>query len=165
MKPIDSTPLKYSFVLMSVLAIAWLLWSGFYKPLLLGLGLLSCLITWYVARRMDAIESVYLCVCLLPRIVGYWLWLIKEVAISSFGVAKIILTPKLPISPIVVELNGLPEGPLGQAILGNSISFTPGSITTDVHQGKFRVHCITQAGADALLEGHMNRRVAALTDK
>jgi multicomponent Na+:H+ antiporter subunit E len=97
----------------------------------------------------------------LPR---YWAWLLKEIVISSFEVAKIIVKRDLQTSPILIEFDAVSLDPVGQAILGNSISLTPGSVTLDIHEGRLTVHCISQAGADALLEGEMNRRVAALTD-
>jgi multicomponent Na+:H+ antiporter subunit E len=121
---------------------AWLLWSGLYKPLLIGLGILSCLLTLALARRMDAFSDHVFGLRLHPR----------------------ALSPSLPISPTVVEIDALPKGRFGQAILGNSITLTPGSLTIDDHEGKLLVHCLTEAGARELESGEMNRRAAALTE-
>ena len=43
--------------LLIPLAAAWLLWSGIYKPLLLGLGLFSVLLTIYVKYRMEFFQT------------------------------------------------------------------------------------------------------------
>ena len=150
-------------VLLVILIVAWLLWSGLYKPLLLSLGLASCLLSLYLAHRMGALDRSVYSWYVVPRLPGYWLWLLKEVAVSSYEISVIILKRDLPASPIKIEFDSIADDPVGQAILGNSISLTPGSVTLDIHQGKLTVHCFTQAGADALLEGEMNRRVAALT--
>ena len=160
----NSSYLQRLTVLFLVLVTAWLLWSGLYKPLLLGLGALSCLLSLYLAHRMGALDPSVFSWYVIPRLPRYWAWLLKEVAISSFEVAMIILKRDLPASPIIIEFDAAPVGPVGQAILGNSISLTPGSVTLDIHEGKLTVHCLTRAGADALLKGEMNRRVAALTD-
>ena len=72
------------------------------------------------------------------------------------------MSPKLAINPTVIRLTALPEGPVGQAILGNSITLTPGTVTLDDHEGDLLVHCLTREGAEALQQGEMNRRVAAL---
>ena len=72
------------------------------------------------------------------------------------------MSPKMNISPSVIKLAAEPEGPVGQAILGNSITLTPGTVTLDDHEGELLVHCLTREGAEALREGEMNRRAAAL---
>lgn len=147
-----------SFVLVAV----WLLWSGIYKPLVLGLGALSCTLSVYLAHRLGFFNEVTL-LHVIPRLPRYWGWLLVEVVKSSFMVARIVLHPKLPISPTVVEFEAAPKGPIGQAILGNSITTSPGTVTLDLHKGRLRVHCLTRDAADELLSGQANRRAAELT--
>jgi len=149
--------------LLSLLVIAWILWSGIYTPLLLGLGALSCALSLYLAQRIGFFEEVF-SLQVIPRLPRYWSWLLLEITKSSFDVARIILCRQPPISPTVVEFEAAPPGPVGQAILGNSITLTPGTLTLDIYEGRLRVHCLTQAGANALLSGEFNRRAAALTE-
>lgn len=148
--------------LLTLLVIAWLLWSGIYKPLLFGLGAFSCLLCVYIAHRVGFFRDVT-GLHVIPRLPGYWAWLLVEIVKSSFEVAMIVLNPKLPISPTVVEMDAEPQGPIGQATLGNSITLTPGTLTLDVHNDRVLVHCLTRDGAKALLSGDINRRTAALT--
>ena len=56
---------------------AWLLWSGLYKPLLLGLGVFSSLITLFLMHRIGFSE-VHRSAHLLPRLPGFWAWLMVE---------------------------------------------------------------------------------------
>ncbi len=152
-----------SFISLTLLlVIAWLLWSGLYSPLLLSLGVLSCAISLYLAKRIGFYDEAY-ALAVMPGLVRYWLWLLWEMFKTSVDVARIILHPKLPISPTVVKFKALPEGPVGQAILANSITLTPGTVTLDVHKGELQVHCLTKAGADELLSGVFNSRAAKLT--
>jgi multicomponent Na+:H+ antiporter subunit E len=148
--------------LLVILIVAWLLWSGIYKPLLLGLGAFSCVLCIYLAHRVGFFRQAS-GLHLIPRLPRYWFWLLIEIVKSSFDVAKIVLSPKLPISPTLIEFDALPQGPIGQAILGNSITLSPGTVTLDVHDGKLLVHCLTREGARALLSGDANSRAAALT--
>lgn len=141
---------------------AWLLWSGIYKPLLLGLGLLSCLLTVYVKHRMEYFETESFVLRSGRRLIGYWLWLAKEVVKSSLDVTRIVLSPSLPISPQVVKIEASCAHPGDQAILANSITLTPGTLALDVYEGEIIVHALTKAGADELKRGEMDRRVAAL---
>ena len=44
-------------LLAIVLAAAWLLWSGFFKPLMLMLGAFSCVIVLITAHRMHLFDT------------------------------------------------------------------------------------------------------------
>jgi len=148
--------------LFVVLATAWLLWSGIYTPLLIGLGMLSCVLSVYAAQRVGFFDHDVFSLHLIPRLPRYWVWLGVEVIKSSLDVARIILHRRLPISPTLVEFDASTANPVGQAILGNSITLTPGTVTLDVHNGRVQVHCLTKAGADALMSGEFNRRATDL---
>jgi multicomponent Na+:H+ antiporter subunit E len=166
MNPTSTSPvrtlLRIAFSLV-LLMVVWLLWSGYLKPLLVVLGMVSCVIVLILSARMGNLEQEREWQRLLLRLPGYWLWLSKEVVVSNLAVARIILSPKINITPTLVTLDALPQEDLGQAILGNSISLTPGTLTLRIEDGKLRVHCLTRDGARDLLAGEMNRRVAALT--
>lgn len=143
------------------LAAAWLLWSGLYKPLLLGLGVFSCLLSVLLAYRMGFfhLNGIFE---VIPRLPRYWLWLLREIISSSYDVARLIMQPSLPISPTVVELEAVSRSEVSQVILANAITLSPGTVTLDVHEGRLLVHCITRAAADALLEGTAVEKTTAL---
>lgn len=149
-------------LLLTILCISWLLWSGIYKPLLIGLGAFSCILSVYLGHRMGFFKHHQDLLRLMPKLPGYWIWLLKEIVVSSIEVAKLILKPSLPISPQVVVLKALPKTDVGQVILGNSITLSPGTVTLDVYKGEILVHCITSDGAKELEKGEANRRAAAL---
>ena len=149
-------------LLLVLLVAAWLLWSGLFKPLLLGLGAFSCLLTIFLARRMGYFDNEVFALRFGPRLIGYWAWLAKEITKSSFEVARIVLDPKLPISPQVFKIEATATHPVDQAMLANSITLTPGTLALDVHNGVILVHSLTKSGADELVTGEMDRRVAEL---
>lgn len=150
--------------LLLLLVAAWLLWSGIYKPLLLWLGAFSCLVSAYIAHRVGFFErSTGL--HLIPRLPRFSLWLLVEIVKSSLEVVRLVLDPKLPISPTVVTIEAKTEDEVGQVILANSITLTPGTVTLDVFDNRLLVHCVTREGAEAIQAGEANRRVAELTGK
>lgn len=150
--------------LLLLLVAAWLLWSGIYKPLLLWLGAFSCLLSAYIAHRVGFFErSTGL--HLIPRLPRFSLWLLVEIVKSSLEVVRLVLDPKLPISPTVITIKAKPEDDVGQVILANSITLTPGTVTLDVFDNRLLVHCVTREGAEAIQAGEANRRVAELTGK
>jgi len=149
--------------LLLLLITAWLLWSGIYTPLLLGLGALSCVLSLYLAHRIRFFNDAFSLHVIL-RLPRYWGWLLLEIAKSSFDVARIILNPHLPISPTVVEFEAISNESVGQTILGNAITLSPGTVTLDVHNGRLQVHCLTREVADGLLSGVINSRTAELIE-
>ena len=142
--------------------LAWLLWSGLYNPLLVTLGVLSSLLVLFLARRMGFFERRVYSLHLIVRLMPFWGWLGGQLIRSNLDVARVVLSPGLPISPEIVRIRAEASSPVGQAILGNAITLTPGTVTLDDHEGELIVHCLTREGAEALREGEMNRRVAAL---
>jgi len=153
-------------LLFTLLLATWLVWSGYLKPLLIFFGVVSCTLVVILTLRMDTgLPQERFWLRLLPRLPGFWVWLTAEVVKSNVHLAAVILDPRLPIRPRVVTIDAEPTSDLGQAILGNCITLTPGTVTLDDHDGRLQVHCITGATAAGLETGAMNRRVAALTNR
>ena len=50
-------PYARMLILALLLIAAWVLWSGYLKPLLLGLGAVSCLLTIWIVRRMGYFDD------------------------------------------------------------------------------------------------------------
>lgn len=149
-------------VLGLLLIAAWLLWSGLFKPLLLALGAVSCALTLYIARRMGYFDTDRFAFNYGPRLLGFWAWLAVEVVKSSLEVARQVLRRRVDVHPVVVTLDAHELHPVDQAVLGNSITLTPGTLTLDVHEDRLLVHALTADSAVALEAGEMQRRVAAL---
>jgi multicomponent Na+:H+ antiporter subunit E len=164
--PVPVTSARGSFrqlLLLTVLLVAaWLLWSGLYKPLLLALGALSCALTLLVVTRMGYFERDVFAFRYNLKLLRFWAWLGPEIVKSSLEVARIVLSPRLRIAPRVVVLDASDLEPVDQAVLGNSITLTPGTLTLDVHEGRLLVHALTAESADSVLDGEMKRRIAAL---
>jgi len=145
-----------------LLAAAWLLWSGFFTPLLLVLGALSCGLVVYLAYRMHLFDTDVFAIGLSLRLFRFWAWLAGEVVRSSLEVARLVLSRKMPISPTVVEFSTTCTHPVDHAILGNAITLTPGTLTLNIDGNTFLVHCLTRLGAAEIQAGEMDRRVATL---
>jgi multicomponent Na+:H+ antiporter subunit E len=142
-----------------MLIAAWLLWSGHAEPLLLGLGLVSVLTVLAITRRMDRFSESegdeYPGLGLLL----YLPWLVWQMFKSNLDVARIILNPRLPISPRLIRVPANQKTETGQAIYANSITLTPGTISLDVRDNQILVHALTEESAAGVEEGEMDRRV------
>lgn len=146
----------------SVLFGTWLLLSGLFEPLLLGLGVTSCLLVVYLARRMDLVDHEGHPIHLGLRAVVYWAWLAKEIVKANIDVARRILDPKLPISPTLVRVKTSQKSELGQVIYANSITLTPGTVSILVSEGSILVHAVARELAADLETGEMDRRVTGM---
>ena len=98
----------------------------------------------------------------LFRLLSYIPWLFYQIILANIHVVRMVLHPRMPIDPRIIEFETKLEDNLSMATLGNSITLTPGTITVDIRDGKFFVHALDQKVADALLSGEMENRVAAV---
>jgi len=144
------------------LFVTWLLLSGDDTVLLLSLGVSSCAVTVWIARRMDVIDREGQPIHLGWRTLVYLPWLIVEIIKANLDVARRILDPRMPISPTVVTLDASQKSELGQVIYANSITLTPGTVSLRLHDNQIDVHAIAEAPARDLEAGEMDRRVTVL---
>ncbi len=143
----------------------WLLLSGFFEPLLLGLGVFSCVIVVLIANRMDLIDHEGVPIHLGWRILTYWVWLAVEIVKANLDVARRILDPRLPIHPLLIRVKASQTSELGQVIYANSITLTPGTVSMHVGGGEILVHALTKEMAEDLEGGEMDRRVTAVAER
>jgi multicomponent Na+:H+ antiporter subunit E len=92
----------------------------------------------------------------------YWPWLLKEIVKSGWTVSRIVLDPKLPVSPTLVRFRPGQRTPVGLVTHANSITLTPGTITVEATPEEFLVHGLTRDGARGCVDSEMDRRVTAL---
>ncbi len=148
---ISATLFAY-WLLLSGHSETWLVVSGAVLSVLVGA---FCLFTGITDEEGFPIEKV-------PRALLYWPWLGWQIVLSALNVTKLILNPRLPISPTMVKVDALQKSAVGLTIYANSITLTPGTISVEVsEQGKaIWVHAITRENAEGFADDEMNRRVA-----
>ncbi|MDJ0942024.1 MAG: Na+/H+ antiporter subunit E [Kiloniellales bacterium] len=156
--------LLHAISLGILLAIIWLTLSGFFQPLLLALGVVSCVAVVLIAHRMDVIDHEGHPIHLGWRILAYWVWLSWEIVKSNIDVARRILNPALPISPRLIRVTASQKSELGHVIYANSITLTPGTVSMLVQDRTILVHAIAEEMAEDLDSGEMDRRVTAVED-
>jgi len=138
----------------------WLLLSGHYTPFLLAVGAGCTGLAVYAASRMKVVDAEGHPLEFLPGAVTYFPWLFVEIAKSAWAVMRIVLDPKLPISPTMTRVRAGQRTPTGINVYANSITLTPGTITTGVEGDVLTVHALVAAGADDVEGGGMDRRVS-----
>lgn len=140
----------------------WLLLSGHYQPLLLGLGVASTIVVVLIARRMDLIDREGHPIHLSWRFLLYIPWLGWEIVKANIDIARVIVRPRMAIGPTVLRLKATQKSELGHVIYANSITLTPGTVTIGLEEGVLSVHALTREAAEGLKSGDMDRRVTAV---
>jgi multicomponent Na+:H+ antiporter subunit E len=151
----------HSISLLAFLYLFWLLLSGYFTPFLLSAGVGCALAVVWFARRMDVVDHEGHPIDLGPKALVYWPWLLKEIVKSAWDVSRIILDPKLPISPTLVRFKPTQRTDVGLVIHAQSITLTPGTITIEAGPNQFLVHGLTRSGAEGVVGSEMDRRVTA----
>ena len=149
----------YKISAACILFAFWLLLSGYFEPFLVGAGAVCAIAVVWLAHRMDVIDHEGHPIDLGWRAMTYWPWLFKEIAKSAWDVSKVIVNPRLPVSPQLLRVKATQRTTVGLVIYANSITLTPGTISVEVNEGTILVHALTREGAASLMEGDMDRRV------
>ncbi|HJS32728.1 MAG TPA: Na+/H+ antiporter subunit E [Alphaproteobacteria bacterium] len=150
----------YTISAVVVLYGFWLLLSGFFTLPLLAAGLISAVAVVLLTRRMGVIDREGQPVDLGWAAATYWPWLMWEIVKAAWDVAKIIVHPRLPISPTMIRVKTSQRTSVGIVTYANSITLTPGTISVEADDGEILVHALTRAAADGLAAGDMDRRVS-----
>jgi len=143
----------------------WLLLSGHYTGFLMLSGILCALGVVLFARRMSIADQEGHPVDLVLRaLFSYWPWLLKEIVKSALQVSAIILDPRVPISPTMLQVRATQKTDVGRTTFANSITLTPGTISVEVGEDEILVHALTRDAALGLADGEMDRRVSRFED-
>jgi multicomponent Na+:H+ antiporter subunit E len=149
------------FISLAILLFAfWLGLSGHYTLFLIGAGIGCTLLCVLAAIRMRTLDSEGQPIELFGRAITYVPWLLKEIAKAGWAVTKVIVHPRLPISPTMTVVRASQRTTVGVATYANSITLTPGTITVAVNGNDLVVHALEKSGALDLEGGGMDRRVS-----
>ena len=140
--------------------VIWLLLSGHYDPLLLTLGVLSCITCLYVTWKAKFIDEEGLPLHLLIRLPIYTVWLFKEIIKANIDTAKIIIFNNPDPQNFRVKSSQKTEA--GKVTYANSITLTPGTVTTVLDGDILEVHALSSDMADDVKSGAMDKKVSWL---
>jgi multicomponent Na+:H+ antiporter subunit E len=153
--------LSFSFTFILMFS-TWLVLSGIFEPLLLGLGAFSSFLVAYFFKDLlfPSLEPGF--IKIFFKFVRYAPWLIWEIVKANFHLVYLVFHPRMNdlIDPQIVVFKTNLKSDLAITTLANSITLTPGTITvTADNEGVFRVHAIDREMAEAL-PGTMLEKVA-----
>ncbi len=151
----------YTVVALTLFAF-WVLLSGHYTVLLLSLGAASVLLVVWLCLRMDRVDAQISWSRPSFGLAGYLAWLLWMAIKSSADVARRVWDPGLPVSPSWTRVDTGIRAPLKKTLYANSITLTPGTLTTSAHEEHLMVHSLADSNLEELREGAMERRIDRL---
>lgn len=153
----STASIKHYILFFLFLYVLWFVLSGHTTIKIFVLGFLISLailwLTWPLLKVPAVDGKGFFFGFDLPygRYVLYWPWLFWQVCIASFLVAVVIINPRMPIDPVMVQFRKKMPHPAAVVTLGNSITMTPGTLTVDVDdEGLYTVHALWKEPADDL---------------
>ena len=159
-----------NYLLTAVLSmVLWFIMSGKTEMKFLILGCLSSLLVAGVCVRTLTMKGAksgndYFLLKINPfKFVIYLVWLIVQIIKSAIYVSRVTLFRNSEVQPSIAWFKADYDNPSARAVLANSITLTPGTITIDITQeGIYSVHALTKEVRDGVLDGSMQAKVAWL---
>jgi len=81
-----------------------------------------------------------------------WLFvvLLKEIVVANLDIARVVLSPSLPIDPSFQSYKQPLNSPLLQTFYGNAITLTPGTLCVGLDEDEILIHTLTPRAADGV---------------
>lgn len=145
----------------------WFILSGFFDLTHTLMGIFSvALVLWvnYGLRKHNFFEDEedVLHEIKIYKLPAYFIWLIWQIIVSGFQVARILISPKLPIDPHMIKFKVNFPNVHAKMILGNSITLTPGTLTVDIVDDEFTVHALSPVSFEGITSDAMPQKVLRL---
>lgn len=152
-------------VKFSGLFVIWLLLSGYFHLEFLIMGVSSCLLVLWMTEPImpEHIDKRKIDLFFPFRALSYAVWFFKELVMANVAVFSLAFTQNVRhvITPQFVVFHTKLDRPISRFVLANSITLTPGTVTTNVEEREFIVHALSRSFAQGV-PGEMEKRIAAV---
>ena len=152
--------MKNIILSFTILFGTWLLLSGVYKTLIIAFGLFSVILTIFFVRRMDKFDRYQVKFDIrFFKFLGYFIWLLGEIAKSNIQVIKTILQGDKNINQKMFYKKATQASDIGKVIFANSITLTPGTISVSIEGDDILVHSLNFKETDLDDLSEMDKRI------
>ncbi len=135
-----------------ILLALWIIFNGKFTWEILIFGVvISAALYLFLWKFMDYSPKKELKFLLrVPHGFLYLLTLIKEIIKANCVVLYYIFNSKLEVEPVIVHFKGKLKETEHKSTLANSITLTPGTITLELEEDDYLVHCLDKDLAGGL---------------
>lgn len=145
----------------------WVIFNGQWTTEIALLGLFLCaalyLFAWKFmgygpAQDLHALQR-------LPRALAYLWTLLVEIFKANIHVMRLILSPEYEVEPELIEFHTKLRTDPARAVLADSITLTPGTITVLVEGVRFLVHALDKTLGDGVDDSDFEHRLLKMEGK
>ncbi|MDF2840135.1 MAG: sodium:proton antiporter [Clostridia bacterium] len=138
-----------------LLLLFWIILCEKYNFEVLLIGIVVAVTVYYLNRNF--LPNRELKIHKLPLYALYVILLLKEIVLANISVAKIVLSPKINVSPCIVKIKTQLNSSLHRAILANSITLTPGTLTLQLTDDELVIHCLVKENIPDLVDSKFEK--------
>jgi len=147
--------LKSVIIIFIILLAAWLILNHSVSAEYLVSGaLIALVISLLICRECLVFNDLKLS----PKAFLYTFYFLavffRELIKANIDMARMVLSPSLPIKPGIIKANTSLKSKMARLILANSITLTPGTFTIDIIGDTLYIHCVHVDTADPEKYGH-----------
>ena len=85
-----------------------------------------------------------------PVLLAYFFILIKEIIVANIQMMKIVTSKNADIHPVMIKVQIPLKTNVARVLLANSITLTPGTITAELEDDYFTIHCVDVSFAEGI---------------
>jgi len=116
--------------------------------MLLSLGVISIVLTIWIAKRMRILDGETAPYLTMPLTLGYFAWLFVEIIKANIAVVRAVMSPDMAVSPTLVRIPTPQKTNIGKVMFANSITLTPGTVSVDIQDDHILVHALLSEMSD-----------------
>ena len=116
--------------------------------MLLTLGVISIVLTVWIAKRMRILDGETAPYITTPQTLVYFGWLFLEIIKANIAVVKAVLSPDMAVSPTLTRIPTPQKTDIGKVMFANSITLTPGTVSIDIQDDHILVHALLSEMSD-----------------
>lgn len=124
----------------------WLVLAGIHVQELITGAVVSLALALLIGRLVNYEFGLGSVVSAVKYIVLYIPLFVWKMILANLDMARIVLTPKLPIKPGFVTVKTGLKSDIGRLTLANSITLTPGTLSIDVAEDEVLIHWVEVIG-------------------
>lgn len=130
----------------------WIVFNGRVTAETVLLGLLfAAAVFAFLCRFLDhSLKKEFGLLRLSGLLVRYLGVLIVEIVKATIGACRFIVDPSRKPQPLICKFRTPLQSNTARAVLANSITLTPGTITVSLDDGLYTVHCLDRSMAEGL---------------
>ncbi len=167
MKLINGLFTKRSILLLLPLLLFWIVLSPSLSLQSIISGLIvSIIVVFYnLDLTFEEKETSYYSIIGLKKLIVFIGVLLIEMVKANIDVAKIVLSPSMPISPCFVKVPLKLKKDVNKVIYANSITLTPGTLSVDINEKEILVHALTEEVAASMKDNILEKYVGKLEEE